>query len=374
MITGPTGNAGHIGHIEVGELVGEDTFGNPSALEAIASGPHTVAWARRHGFAGSTGEELAAAYAAGDEVAAQAIARTGEAVGRAIASATALLDLELVAIGGGFSHVDAGPLRPHAFRDRRALLPVRPQSAHRAVGAVVRGPADRRGGPHPPGAPAALTARRRRPGQWWPCPWSSSIRGRATTVPASAAARAVPMSTTSAHGPAAGQLVQHAHGQRAQCAEGVAEALRETAQRDRAACERVRTLMSTRLSGKRSGPSPANATQSQVAAAGTKMQAEVAQHEEGDAGVDQDADVAHPSRQQRHEQTGGDAHGRVEREQRARLGGGVPATSCRICGSHANIAYALRLEAANTTASAQAMGACQTRCMSDRDASSTSAS
>ncbi|HEY8281473.1 MAG TPA: ROK family protein [Leifsonia sp.] len=104
VITGPTGNAGHIGHIEVGELIGEDTFGNPSALEAIASGPHTVAWARRHGFAGSTGEELAAAYAAGDEVAAQAIARTGEAVGRAIASATALLDLELVAIGGGFSH------------------------------------------------------------------------------------------------------------------------------------------------------------------------------------------------------------------------------------------------------------------------------
>ena len=104
VITGPTGNAGHIGHIEVGELVGENTFGNPSALEAIASGPHTVAWARQHGFTGSTGEELAAAYAAGDEPAAQAIARTGEAVGRAIASATALLDLELVAIGGGFSH------------------------------------------------------------------------------------------------------------------------------------------------------------------------------------------------------------------------------------------------------------------------------
>lgn len=103
VITGPTGNAGHIGHIEVGEIVGENTFGNPSALEAMASGPHSVAWARRHGFTGETGEELAAAYAAGDEVARRAIARTGEAVGRAIASATALLDLELVAIGGGFS-------------------------------------------------------------------------------------------------------------------------------------------------------------------------------------------------------------------------------------------------------------------------------
>lgn len=104
VITGPTGNAGHIGHVEVGDIVGEDTFGNPDALEAIASGPHTVAWARGQGFTGTTGEELAAAYAAGDPIAHEAIARTGEAVGRAIASATALLDLELVAIGGGFSH------------------------------------------------------------------------------------------------------------------------------------------------------------------------------------------------------------------------------------------------------------------------------
>lgn len=110
VITGPTGNAGHIGHVEVGAtfagmpLRGEDTFGAPYALEAMASGPHTVAWARRQDFAGTTGEELAAAYAAGDQVAAAAIDRTGRAIGHAIASATALLDLELVAIGGGFSH------------------------------------------------------------------------------------------------------------------------------------------------------------------------------------------------------------------------------------------------------------------------------
>jgi glucokinase len=117
VITGPTGNAGHIGHVEVGDIRGEDTFGNPSALEAMASGPHTVAWARQHGFAGTTGEELAAAYAAGDEVARQAIARTGEAVGRAIASATALLDLELVAIGGGFSHAT-----PDLFEHMRTVI------------------------------------------------------------------------------------------------------------------------------------------------------------------------------------------------------------------------------------------------------------
>jgi glucokinase len=103
VITGPTGNAGHIGHIEVGGMTGDDTFGGVWSLEAIASGPHTVTWARSEGFTGTTGEDLAKSYAAGDPVARQAIARAGMALGQAIASATALLDLEMVAIGGGFS-------------------------------------------------------------------------------------------------------------------------------------------------------------------------------------------------------------------------------------------------------------------------------
>lgn len=103
VIVGKSGNAGHIGHVDVAGIVGEPTFGNAEVLEAIASGPHTVAFAQRDGFAGSTGEELAAAYRAGDPVARAAMERTGEAIGKAIASATALLDLDVVAIGGGFS-------------------------------------------------------------------------------------------------------------------------------------------------------------------------------------------------------------------------------------------------------------------------------
>jgi glucokinase len=104
-VAGPSGNAGHIGHIEVAGFDDPCPCGGRGCLEAIASGPHTVAWARAQGFTGSTGEELGAAYAAGDEVAILAVKRAGLAIGRAIASATALLDLELVAIGGGFSHV-----------------------------------------------------------------------------------------------------------------------------------------------------------------------------------------------------------------------------------------------------------------------------
>lgn len=104
-VSGPTGNAGHIGHVECGGYDDPCACGGTGCLEAIASGPKTVAWARRQGFAGTTGEELSAAYAAGDEIAVAAVQRSGRALGQAIAAATSLVDLEIVAIGGGFSHV-----------------------------------------------------------------------------------------------------------------------------------------------------------------------------------------------------------------------------------------------------------------------------
>jgi glucokinase len=104
-VAGPSGNAGHIGHIEVAGFDDPCPCGGRGCLEAVASGPRTVRWAREHGFAGETGEDLAAAYAEGDLIAIQAVQRAGLAIGRAIASATSLVDLEIVAIGGGFSHV-----------------------------------------------------------------------------------------------------------------------------------------------------------------------------------------------------------------------------------------------------------------------------
>jgi glucokinase len=104
-VAGPTGNAGHIGHIEVAGFDDPCTCGGSGCLEAVASGPNTVRWARERGFAGETGEDLGRAYAAGDGIAVAAVRRAGTAIGRAIASASALLDLEVVAIGGGFANV-----------------------------------------------------------------------------------------------------------------------------------------------------------------------------------------------------------------------------------------------------------------------------
>lgn len=58
VIPGATGNAGHIGHVAVTGIEGRATFGAPSALERIASGRHTVAWARDAGLPSDDGEAL----------------------------------------------------------------------------------------------------------------------------------------------------------------------------------------------------------------------------------------------------------------------------------------------------------------------------
>jgi glucokinase len=103
--SGPTGNAGHIGHLEVGGFDDPCLCGGTGCAEAVASGPHSVAWARRQGWGGTTGEDLGESYAAGDPVAIAAVRRSGHAIGQVVAAATSLLDLEIVAIGGGFSRV-----------------------------------------------------------------------------------------------------------------------------------------------------------------------------------------------------------------------------------------------------------------------------
>lgn len=102
LVAGASGNAGHLGQLVVAD-VGEDV--TASTVEGIASGPRTVAWARSQGWAGETGEELAAAFREGDAIAGAAVARSAVAVGTGVANAATLLDLELAVVGGGFSFV-----------------------------------------------------------------------------------------------------------------------------------------------------------------------------------------------------------------------------------------------------------------------------
>ncbi|MGK8520803.1 ROK family protein [Nocardia asteroides] len=113
VLLGRTGNAGHIGHIVVPGWA--DTpcgCGGRGCVEAVAGGMSSVRWAREQGWRGATGAQLAAAAHAGDAIALAALHRAGTALGAAIASAAALLDIDRVVIGGGFARSGAPLLDP----------------------------------------------------------------------------------------------------------------------------------------------------------------------------------------------------------------------------------------------------------------------
>jgi glucokinase len=108
LIDGASGNAGHIGHVVVDADGPACTCGGWGCLEAIARGPAVAAWALENGWRpGSqetaTARDVADDAARGHPVAKAALDRAGRALGVAIAGATHLLDLEVVAVGGGLS-------------------------------------------------------------------------------------------------------------------------------------------------------------------------------------------------------------------------------------------------------------------------------
>jgi glucokinase len=112
LINGATGNAGHIGHVVVDPQGPDCVCGGRGCVEAIARGPALAAWAQAEGWrpgqAAVTAKDLADDAAHGHPVGQAALRRAGRALGIAIASATHLCDLEVVAVGGGLAQ--AGPL------------------------------------------------------------------------------------------------------------------------------------------------------------------------------------------------------------------------------------------------------------------------
>ncbi|MFF5260731.1 ROK family protein [Actinomadura viridis] len=123
LIDGGTGNAGHIGHVIVDPEGPPCGCGGRGCLEAVARGPGLAAWAREQGWrreqdGDPTGADLAEDARRGHPVAAAAMRRAGHALGVAIASATHLCDLDVVAVGGGVSQAGAPLFDPlmDAFR------------------------------------------------------------------------------------------------------------------------------------------------------------------------------------------------------------------------------------------------------------------
>ncbi|WP_406841392.1 ROK family protein [Streptomyces sp. AHU1] len=103
---GPTGNAGHIGHISV-DLDGDlCPCGSRGCVERIASGPNIARRALEEGWRpGPDGDASAAAVAeaarAGDPVAVASFERAAQALAAGIAATATLVEIDIAVIGGG---------------------------------------------------------------------------------------------------------------------------------------------------------------------------------------------------------------------------------------------------------------------------------
>ncbi|MCX4830941.1 ROK family protein [Streptomyces sp. NBC_01016] len=156
---GPTGNAGHIGHISV-DLDGDPCpCGARGCVERIASGPNIARRALAEGWQpGSDGDATAAAVAraarAGDPVAIASFERAAQALAAGIAATATLVEIDIAVIGGGVAKagdVLFTPLR-RALRDYATLsfvqgLTVAPASTGTDAGLVGAAAAALRVGP-----------------------------------------------------------------------------------------------------------------------------------------------------------------------------------------------------------------------------------
>ncbi|GGX02549.1 hypothetical protein GCM10010297_25460 [Streptomyces malachitofuscus] len=149
---GPTGNAGHIGHISV-DLDGDlCPCGSRGCVERIASGPNIARRALENGWRpGPDGDTSAAAVAAaaraGDPVAVASFERAARALAAGIAAAATLVEIDIAVIGGGVGkagEVLFAPLRKAlteyatlSFVQRLAVAPAQMGTDAGLVGAAA---------------------------------------------------------------------------------------------------------------------------------------------------------------------------------------------------------------------------------------------
>ncbi|MEU8682676.1 ROK family protein [Streptomyces sp. NPDC048611] len=121
---GPTGNAGHIGHITVDVDGDACPCGSRGCVERIASGPNIARRALANGWQpGPDGDTSAAAVAAaahaGDPVALRSFERAARALAAGIAATATLVEIDIAVIGGGVAGAGEVLFRPlrTALRD-----------------------------------------------------------------------------------------------------------------------------------------------------------------------------------------------------------------------------------------------------------------
>ncbi|CAD5137725.1 MULTISPECIES: ROK family protein [Microbacterium] len=146
---GATGTAGSVGHTELAlplELAGRRCgCGGVGHVEAVASGPGLEQTYRERTGTALTLREVDAAARAGDAVAEEVIAEGARFLGRALAGAQALLDVEVIAVGGGVAAIGERYLAEVARAYRAAAMPgptaARVRPAELGIDATVTGAA-----------------------------------------------------------------------------------------------------------------------------------------------------------------------------------------------------------------------------------------
>ncbi|MFH9176987.1 ROK family protein [Streptomyces albogriseolus] len=149
---GPTGNAGHIGHISV-DLDGDPCpCGARGCVERIASGPNIARRALENGWrpapdGDTSAAAVAAAARAGDPVAVASFERAARALAAGIAATATLVEIDIAVIGGGVGkagEVLFAPLRKAlteyatlSFVQRLAVVPARMGTDAGLVGAAA---------------------------------------------------------------------------------------------------------------------------------------------------------------------------------------------------------------------------------------------
>ena len=102
---GPTGNAGHVGHLVVDPDGPACPCGGRGCVEVFSSGPCMVRWAQANGWTPPSADAGAASLAesarAGHPVAVRAFERAAGALAMGVISAAAIVDLDDVVLGGG---------------------------------------------------------------------------------------------------------------------------------------------------------------------------------------------------------------------------------------------------------------------------------
>ncbi|MEV6548523.1 ROK family protein [Streptomyces sp. NPDC051597] len=128
LFTGAHGGAGEIGFLP---WPGRQ---KPDTLEDAVSGDAVVAAARSHGMAGPlTAKDVFDAARAGDPAAVKAVELEGERLAHTVAAVAAVLDPDLVVLGGGVGH-SADLLLRTVRQTLRTLTPLRPKVAPSSLG------------------------------------------------------------------------------------------------------------------------------------------------------------------------------------------------------------------------------------------------